>query len=442
MTDHPRLARPACDINHVISYGQSLAVGYEGWPALSQTQPFDSLMLGGSVRPLRDKAAVWQPVGPPVFRPLIATVQDGHTGALLTGAQVAALPEHAGHPGETVLEGALNFWRGKQLAAGGQPGAQRLLGSSCGVGQRSLEGLSKGANPDLFQRLRDCVRLARGAAEADGLSYGITALLFLQGENNNRGTLGAASGTAEYKALLRQFYRDALTDLAAAQHSVPGLFMYQTGGEYATDTQTVPQAQLECALEDPGVFMVAPSYPVTEKFGHLDPNGYRWLGAQFGKVLHRVLTLHQHWQPLHPVRAEVSGKTLDLDFHVPLPPLQWGRPFIAQRIVEPKDRGFTVLDGNGRVGIVAVQFTSPFSVQLTLARRTQGSVTARYADKWHGGRGALHDSDDEIARDCYVYDPHTGHRPGANHPALIGRPYPLQNWCVAFAIPARNPDGV
>jgi hypothetical protein len=68
------------------------------------------------------------------------------------------------------------------------------------------------------------------------------------------------------------------------------MFMYQTGGAYASDDQAIAQAQLDTALRMPGCYMVAPSYPVTAKGGHLDANGYRWLGAQFGKVMHHVLT--------------------------------------------------------------------------------------------------------------------------------------------------------
>ncbi len=50
-------------------------------------------------------------------------------------------------------------------------------------------------------------------------------------------------------------------------------------------------AQWEASVEIPGLFLAAPCYPVTDKGGHLDANGYRWLGAQFGKAMHAVLDL-------------------------------------------------------------------------------------------------------------------------------------------------------
>jgi hypothetical protein len=433
------LAQPRRDINHVLAYGQSLASGFEGWPALSLRQPFDSLMLGDSVRPRSESSVRWEPVGAAQFRPLTATVQDFGTGALLSRDQVARLPRGALVPGETVLEGAVNCWRARLLRSGGAAlGRGRLLASACGVGGRTLEALSKGAQPELFNRLRDCVRLARDTAAASGQSYGIGALLFLQGEHNSRGLDGGTADRAGYVELLRRFRQDCLADLAgrlASQQEPPAMLLYQTGGAYATDSLSVAQAQLEFALGTPGCFLAAPSYPVSEKSGHLDANGYRWLGTQFGKVLHRVVTLGQTWRPLYPLGATLSGQTVQVEFHVPVPPLAWGRPCVGQRLVDVRDRGFSVVDSLGAVPVAAVELAGATSVRILLARPPTGTATLRYADKQHGGRGSLHDSDTDAADDCYEYDATSGHYPQADIPGLVGRPYPLQNWCVAFAIP-------
>ena len=437
------LARPDWDINHVIAYGQSLSSGYEGWPALSTEQPFDSLMLGEAVRPLSDDAPAWRPVGAAAFRPLRAVVQDHGSGAPLDPAAIAALPPGSIAMGETVLEGAVNFWRGRQIAAGAPPGRRRLLASSCGVGGRTLEALSKGAAPELFRRLQDCVRLARATATAEGASYGITALLFLQGESNSWGLDGGTADRAAYKALLHMFRRDSVAGLAAdlaGQADPPALFLYQTGGAYASESLSIAQAQLDFALETPGCFLVGPHYAVTEKGGHLDANGYRWLGQQFGKVMHRVLTLGEDWRPLHPLRAERAGQGIAVTFHVPVPPLRWGRPIIGHAFVEPEARGFSVQDAAGAVPVADVALDGPDRVRIALGRAPAGAVTLRYAAQGHGGRGALHDSDATVAPDRYVFDPATGHYPEAAIPELVGRPYPLANWCVAFAIPVRPPS--
>jgi hypothetical protein len=426
-------ARPRFGIAHVIAYGQSLATGWEGWPALSTVPRHDCLMLGHSVRAVSDWSAHWQPVGDCGLHPLKATVQSVASGAVLTAEQIAALPPTNPALGETVLEAAVNTWRGRMKPED----TRRLLASACGTGGRTLEQLSKGAEPELFNRLRDCARTAKQAAAAIGADYSVAALLFLQGESNNWALNGGTADRAAYKALLGQFYRDFVADIAvgiAGQQGLPVMFTYQTGGAYASDTQSVPQAQLELALEMPEWFLVAPVYPLLDKpSGHLDANAYRWLGSQFGKVMHRVLTLGEDFKPLHPLRAAMHGGTVLVEFHVPVPPLAWGRPYAGHTALDIPERGFTVLDACGPVPITAVELDGPTSVRITLERPPDASAELLYADRRHFGRGSLHDSDREIAEDCYEFDAASGHYPSADIAELVGRPYPLMNWCVGFA---------
>ena len=59
---------------------------------------------------------------------------------------------------------------------------------------------------------------------------------------------------------------------------------------------------------------------------------------------------------------------------------------------------------------------------VVLARPPRGPATLRYADRRHGGLGALHDSDATVAQDRYECDPLTGHAASARVEALVGRP--------------------
>jgi hypothetical protein len=397
------------DINHVIAYGQSLSTGWDGLPLLTSGPVLDCLMLGESVRPAEEAAPRFTPVGAAAFRPLAATAQ----GVL----------------GETVLESALGYWRRRMLAeraAGGW-----LLASACGVGGRSIECLSRGAAPELFERLRGCVRLARAAAAAAGLTYGVAALLLLQGESNVAGE-GTRDRTA-YKTLLNTLLDDVAAELGG---ELPCVLLAQTSGAYAEDGMGVPQAQLETGLERPGVFLAAPTYPYPEQHGHPDANGYRWLGAQFGKVLHRVVTRGESWRPLHPLSARREGAEVRIVFHVPCPPLALGPPFAGLRRTRIADGGFSVIDAAGPVPVATVALDGADAVRLTLARPpVAGPLTLRYADRAHFGRGALHDSDPARADTAFA----TGF-PGARYAhqdeaALAGQAYPLVNWCVAFTMP-------
>ena len=394
-------------------------------------------MLGECVRPAHEALPQWVAVGAPVFRPLVARVQHCATGGLIDPAEVATWPDGPAAMGETILEAAVNTFNALRPAAAAGQGAALLAASSCGVGGRTLEALSAGAVPELFHRLRGCVALARRAAGDLGLGYGVLAVVFVQGEHNSWELDGGTAERAEYAALLRQFYRDVCRDVVqgvAGQAEPPAMFICQTGGAYASDDNAVAQAQLDVALDTPGCFLAGPTYPVTAKAGHLDANGYRWLGAQVGKVMDRVLTRGEAARPPHPIRAVWRDGAVEIAFHVPVAPLCWGRPNLDQAAWEPPDMGFSVVDADGDVPLTTVTLKDATTVRLVTGRAPDAGARVLYASKRHRGRGCLHDSDRTLAPDAYIYERHAGHQPGAERSDLIDRPYPLMNWCPAFSI--------
>lgn len=416
------LAAPIWDINHVISYGQSLSIGWDGWPALSTTLLHDCLMLGHSVRGIDPWSSQWAPQQTNTFTPLIATTERLGSDTVL---------------GETVLEMAVNLWRGRMLEQGRAAiGGRRLLASACGVGGQSLEALSKGAATGYYSRLTSCFDKGREAARATGANYGVTAILFLQGEANSSGGPQTTSDRREYKELLRRFIGDVRKDLAPFQQQPPAVFAYQTAGSHANETVSIGEAQLELALEDPSFIMVAPAYALTgTPTGHLDANGYRALGAHFGRVMHRVLDLGEAWRPLHPIHVSTDRTLLTVAFHVPVPPLVWGHPIPGQSQFEIPDRGFTVLDEQGPVPIDKIEIVSAVAIAITLARSPGPSGLLRYAARRTHGIGCLCDSDPDIADGLYTFDASTEGGFQANLPDRVGKPYPLTNWCVGFAVP-------
>lgn len=431
-------ARPVWDFNHVLAYGQSLSSGWEGWPALSVTQRHDSLMIGASVHGASENKPAWTPIGEAAFRPLVATVvSNGQQAEVLAPEAVAALKPGTAALGETVLEGALDHWRGRQLAAGPGHPSGRFVATTCGVGGRTIEQLSLGAGA--FNRLRMAAASGRQLAEAQARSYGIAAVLWLQGEGNSVG--GGTADRAEYLKLCATLQADINREVAggiAGQDRPPAIFTHQVGGIYVRDANelSIPMAQLDCAFSLPDWFMAAPAYPVTEKGGHLDANGYRWLGQQFGKVMHRVLDLGQGWQPLHPLRATWRGTQVLVEFHVPHPPLAFSPCYVRTRATSYPDGGFSVTDESGRIAIAAAAVVEETCVLLVLARAPGANPVLWYADQTvHRGYGNLRDSDPTEASQAYEYHPGSGQYPGAEIAELVGRPYPLWNWCVAFRTP-------
>ncbi len=96
-------------------------------------------------------------------------------------------------------------------------------------------------------------------------------------------------------------------------------------------------------------------------------------------------------------------------------------------------KGFTVRDSVGVVPLSSVRIVFDTIVELTLSRDLVGAAYVRYADKtYHDGNGCLRDSDSFVATDRYVYQAGSGQYPEANIAALVDKPYPMHNWCVAF----------
>lgn len=420
--------RPVLELNHVILYGQSLANGAEGVPSLSLTAAYDNLMLGESVHSASGNTTgvtTWTAETSNAFYPL---TEIGY--------------------GETILTAACNYWRFLDFQFRGitANAAQRLVASEAGIGGKTIAELSKGASPDYFNRLLECATLGETVAGAD--TYGIAAFLWMQGESDQ------TTNKATYLAALRALYADFLADVAvaiAAQDKMPAMFTYQTvarNTNYDGVDLGVQMAQLDMATTDDGVYMVGPIYNVPDSNNiHLPTNGYRWVGAQFGKVMHRVLTRGHRWKPLHPLRITRRAAEILVDLHVPYPPIAseafWRSTTTGgeNTATTHTDLGFSVVtSAGGTLEIDTVTLASGTQVLITLAAPPPAGTTVyvRYADGAHVGSGNIRDSDPALALDEYIYDPGTYPTQDVvdDIPALNGERYPLWNWLVAFHMAA------
>lgn len=212
---------------------------------------------------------------------------------------------------------------------------------------------------------------------------------------------------------------------------------YQTGGTHTSDANnlSIGMAQIDMIDTVPGCWMATPIYYVTDKTGgHLDPNGYRWAGMQFGKVLHRILDRGIDWKPLKPIKLiRYSSDEIIINFLTPSPPLQFKEAYDVNAAKMYPNKGFTVKDVNGVVPISSVEIVGQSTVSIKLAAQTTGDVYVWYAPKvTYNGNGNLCDSDSTIATYNYEYHAGSGQYESANIAALVNKPYPLNNWCVAF----------
>lgn len=440
---NPYPAQNVFDYNHLVVYGQSLSTGMEGWPRLSKVAQYGNLMLGDAVRPKSISGAGFDPVGDVAeLKPLVACVQDSGSGAVISDAEVALLPSGHGASGETPSEGWANMakWLHNRHRHHLNDDQHLFVATNNGVPGRTIEALSKGASPELYQRFTDCLTHISTLAQAAGKTYGVTGICWMQGEWNYTTNHGGDDTRDGYLAKLKTLRTDMLTDIKAVtgQQDDPAFLTYQTGAAYTRDDKelAIGMAQWDFTRDVPNTYMVGPAYPYTDKGGHLDSNGYRWFGNQIAKVYHRVVTLGQYWKPLSPVRSALDGKKLVIDFHVPEPPLQFGTPYVATSEADYADKGFRVSDDDGDVAITAVRIVGQTLIEITLVREPVANAKLWYADKTrHNGNGNVMDSDASVAHDPYQYHDGSGQYPSANLPHLNDKPYPLNNWLIAFCIP-------
>ncbi|MEG3187348.1 hypothetical protein RZF15_02119 [Klebsiella pneumoniae] len=427
-------------LSMIIWYGQSLSTNQEGYPALSKT-PYSNLgnlMLGNSPRPNTRTGAGFTPVGSAILNPLKAVVQSGDGSYVMSDADVAALPAGSGNEGEGAVA-AVNMLRTlflRQAALLTDP-SRLLVLASCGVNGRTVEALSKGADPELYNRIREAVSKIKAIADGESKTFGIGAFCFLQGEWNYNPGYGGDYTREGYKAKVRQLYSDVIADFCAGQRP-PAMFTYQTGGTYTIDTYelAIGMAQLDMATEGGNIYGVCPSYPFPNKdSGHLTSNGYRWMDMFFGKVMFRTLVLGEGWEPLHCTGVEVQDDYALLNYAVPYPPLQWGTPYDGRTAKTYADKGYRATDANGALDVTAAEIVADTVVKLTFSRRVSGTIKIWYADKTsHNGNGCLKDSDPFLATENYVYTAGSGQYADENIPELVDKPYPLENWAWAQII--------
>ena len=410
--------RPTKNYNVILGYGQSLSIGSGGYPPLNTTQPYDSLRFGGNTLPSDGTGTTFVPYTDSLFH-------------ALTGVTT-----------ETVSLALTNQWRKQQLQwrAVDLDATRLLVAGDCGVGSRAIEQLSNGASPEVFNRMRSYVTQVQSAVTAvgGGKTMGIVAFTYIQGENNYIGPSNGYDDTESgYRAKLLQLYDDVCSDVVdstAGQDIPPAMFVCQTssGWDIGDDVCAIGMAQLNASLENPNIYLVGPNYytPDNGTTGATHPTneGYRWLGLQFGKVMHKVLDKGEGWKPLYPTRASFRDNQILVEFHVPEPPLAFDLPYFITTPTDYDAKGFNPYDDFGAIPVESVEIAGAATVLITLSRETKAewSPGLQYAGKaTFEGSGCLRDSDPTQSGVTF---------------SLTGEPFPLYNWCVAFNISVVEAD--
>jgi hypothetical protein len=420
-----------------IMLGQSLGAAYEASPALPYVTPPDCFMFGQSVHPMVEGNAIWTPIGgSAVLTPLAPTVRDGTS--LLNAAQQAALPFRIpGIVGQTHLEGFAAQFRRDWLQYIGQPlGApdNRWVFAECAVGGKSNAELSPGANPELFNKVRSLIDQVAAFAAAAGWSFMVGGFLHQQGEQDYT----SGTPTSVYKPGLWALLTAARSYAASVtgQAGTIPVYLFQTGGQFASDAQqlAVARAQLAVADEMEGVYLALNNGRVPDKDGHLTSNGSHWNGLQGGKVATRTIIHGEDWEPTRPIRWQHRGRTLLGLFHTPVGDLRFGTPYTGRAAAPAASttaRGIRPVDSIGAMPVTEVRPLGQV-LGVTLGRNPSGALTAWLGSATNQGAICISDSDETRLNGAYSYIAGFGQTADEDlGPDVVGLSYDGRNFAAA-----------
>ncbi len=438
----------------IIVYGQSLASAMEGWPALTKiAREIENLLMVGNSTRGSSRSGTYAPLGENVFTPLRAVVQ-GTNGLGITDEQVAALQPGDTSEGEDSAVSAVHLWRALQLQLQGMTDNpnRKIIVVNCAVAGRSVEQLSKRAPSQHYEnRVLKALNNIKALVDAKSVEVGRPLTCGIAGcvYNGNQWNYLGTDGTTDkdlYKAKLGTLFDDIASENPAifGVTERPFFITMQTGDNYTRDNTnlSIGMAHIELQNERDNVFLAGPEAPVPSKpGGHRDPNGYRWLGQQIGKVIHQVADRRLDWFPTVPIGATFSGRESLVDHLVWSPPLQWRETFSTITPTMFQNKGYRITDAQGDAAIASVEIAADTITRITAQRDLIAPVIVWYAGQGtYGGDGNLFDSDTTRALYNYEYQEGTGQYAAANLPAYVNKPYPLNNASCAYRIQAVKND--
>ncbi|HBR0142212.1 TPA: hypothetical protein ACU5PK_004821 [Klebsiella pneumoniae] len=430
-------------LNLFFIYGQSLAIGDEAFSVVTrQPSQLGNLMLGKAVRGTyygRTNDADFGVIGGEnIYYPLTEHRQDG--------ANIITDPGRNTRLGETVASGFMETLKMLHNRAKGVKNDEEtiLACSVTGCSGTNLATLLKGAATPYYERLMSALRGHMEAAAAMGITdIQVCGMLFLQGENDYGNTTRES-----FLKMLNQLIDDFNTDARAitGQTDNPGFYLYQTGGQYVSQSQgnTLPidMAQLDITSRA-DAFMAAPMFPYPQASNsrtHKAANSYRWWGCAAANTVFRVLN-NENRMPFRMVKAVYDGDDIYVSFMTPCPPLAVQPYYRVATPVMNSDMGFTVIDGTGNLygTSLVTEIISPCVIKISPPRKLSGNIRLNLGDQLHGGGHNVADSSPQQSFFNWQYYGDDNQSVNENIDALNDKPYPLYNFA---AIQTINVDGV
>jgi hypothetical protein len=430
--------------NYMIWYGQSLSTGFDTVAFESAIAKYGNLMVGTTVT---KNSANQNPSTNTLFNPLVeqSTGTSGETECSgMANTAKAMINRYL-----MTTNAANKLFVANSLGQPGVPISELIPTASVPPPGTTYTGNLFSPIPTFMAAA--AVDAASSASPGGAGSIGLTGFFYCQGENDDDDIATDPTYStymANLDAIRAAVNAQAVTSFSQVREA--GLYTYQTGGEYTSDAGglAIQNCQWIMALNRPNFFLFGPHSQYPDLGGHLTSNSYRWLGSMAGKVWFLTAVLRQGWQPLSPHKVTiVNSQTLLVGFHVPVPPLTIGTAYNVAAPVNYPDLGFNLFDAVGFIPIT-VSIVADQVVQINASRIVDWTTSyLRYADTGassptqqstlHNGCGNLTDSDTTVADDIYVASANQNGTPDGTQydiAGLVGNPYPLNNWCIAFQL--------
>lgn len=343
-------------LNHVVQYGQSLALGQVGNPGLTTTQKYDARMFTGG---LLAGSAAGDMTG---FVNLVEAFNE-------TGAAAA-------------VELPIDLIASENGRAYGTHDVQFMVTIPAVSGRSSL--LLSPMQPTGYNYFKTEAGNAKTVADAVPVTYATVAATWRQGEADNGANVTIATYKRQVRALFQMMENEAWrVNPSGAVDMV--FIVYQlashkkTGIMSASGDPVIAWALLEMAQDpDTPIFMSNPTYylPHVDDI-HLTNTSYRQLGAAEGVMLKRLLVDQREVLPLAPSTVAVNAAEILLTY-----PMEPGRSLVLDTtiVTAATNFGFELRDSvDAALTINSVALVGSNQVLITAAASVPSGATLYYA---------------------------------------------------------------
>ncbi|MND74235.1 hypothetical protein D3C80_658230 [compost metagenome] len=365
------------DYNHIIVYGQSLSVS---GTFITPIDFYDTKTFSGGILTNYD--------------PDNSAQRDAYYGSVLIPIPTSGT-ETQGKAISKIIKELIRDENKIEIANQNYT----MIASAPGTAGASWDQLS---NPtgDEYRRLIESVKKGKDFAIAEGKTYNVPILCYLQGENSN-----------EKDDTITEFYNklDTLfTNLNQDIKSITGqskdvqFIVYQIASFSLNPPATVnpPLAQLKISIDKPNVHFGCAMYQMEYMDAvHGTSNTYRIMGAMMGVVAKRIMVDEKKMQPVIPKSWTIQKNeastvwVINMKMNVPVMPLVFDTSVNSLYTTIPTNYGFSIK--NGSTEIITNVNISRGDTLVIMCNQNPVGLELTYAINGRSSGGNLRDSQGE-----------------------------------------------